>query len=433
MVYGHRTGRGSAAPRPLAPLKEVVLLRLTAPLAVVALALVLALGPLAPAGRTEVGAPGPADAEPVEVLIKPAGGSGLLGAVGLDVAALPGVGEVLRVIEPLGVHVATVAPGTAERVAARLEALPTVSYAEPNIAYELLDEPDDPELDRQYALERIDAVAGWARYREARGQDGFPATGGATLAVIDSGVDELLHPEFADKIAECRSWMAGVNLDVCQDNNVHGTHVAGIAAAIADNGTGIAGVGFDAEIMALQTCTLTCALADVAEALIFAAENDADVVNMSFGGPESDTLREAVAHAAEAGVLPVAASGNDGEEVNFPAAYEEVMAVSATDENDEFATFSSHGPEIDVAAPGVGVLSTVPTGLLHAELSGTSQSAPHVAGLAALLTALDPEATPDEVRAAITAGAEPIPGASSDEQGAGRIDVAESIERFLAR
>jgi subtilisin family serine protease len=416
----------------LVTLKEVVLLRLTAPLATVSLVLVLVLGPLTAVGRA--GAVAPADAGgagPAEILVKPASGAGLLGSV--SVGALPGVRQVRHVIEPLGVHVAAVAPGTAEEVAATLDALPVVEYAEPNVDFQLLDKPNDPQLAGQHALEHIDAVAGWTRYRQERGLAGFPAAGGATIAVIDSGIDELLHPEFADKIGECRSWLTGlrVGLDVCQDNNVHGTHVTGIAAAIADNGVGVAGVGFDAEVMSLQACTLTCALADVADALVYAAENGADVVNMSFGGPHSDTLAEAVRHVADAGVVQVAASGNDGGPVNFPAAYPEVMAVSATDQNDEFAGFSSQGPEIDVAAPGVRVISSVPTGLVYAGLSGTSQSAPHVAGLAGLLIALAPDATATEIRAAITAGADRLPGASSEEQGAGRINVAESIEALL--
>lgn len=403
--------------------------RMTVVLAV--LALVGALLPASdPAAAHEPEGPGPG--EPTEVLIKPAD-SGLLGLGRVDVGALPGVGEVVNVIDGIGVHVATVPAGTADEVAATLEALPVVAYAEPNATLSPLRAPDDPSLADQYALERINAEAGWARYRDARGYgDAFPATGGANIAVIDSGLDKTLHPEFDGKVTECHSWLLqiGVGLPTCQDNNVHGTHVSGIAAAAADNGAGIAGVAFDAQIQALQACTALCGMADVAAALVHAADNGADVVNMSLGTPQAtDALTDALAYADEAGVLLIAAAGNDGGAVNFPAANDEVLAVAATDRNDDLAEFSSRGPEIDVAAPGAGVLSTLPTGLLYGELDGTSMAAPHVAGLGGLLMSLGANA--DQARAAIVGGADDV-GLPAEHQGAGRIDVADSVELITA-
>lgn len=379
---------------------------------------------------------------PTEVLIKPADSGDLLSVGGLDVASLPGVGDLTGVIDGIGVHVASVAPGTAERVAATLQALPGVDYAEPNRTFRVTQAggaPDDPAFDQQYALQRINAAEGWARYREAKGYGGaFPATGGATIAVMDSGIASS-HPELAGKVVACRTWLPtgllGLGLDLglglgpsgCRDRNGHGTHNAGIAAAAADNGVGIAGVAFDARIQALQTCTVYCDFADVAAATVWAAEHGADVANFSFGSPHpSQAVADAVAHADRAGVLMVAASGNAGagNGVSYPAAYDEVLTVTATDAGGALAPFSSTGPEVDVAAPGADILSLWPAGPGLRELSGTSQAAPHVAGLGALLMSLGANA--DQARRAILAGADDL-GLPATQQGAGLIDVADSV------
>ncbi len=143
----------------------------------------------------------------------------------------------------------------------------------------------------------------------------FAAGGGAKLAILDSGID-LLHPDLAAKVEGGASYLTGlgVGLDGSgQDNNFHGTYVAGIAAAITDD-EGIAGVGFDADLLVYRVCTLLCLTADSAAAMIAAAEEGAQVANDSFGGAApSETARLAVEFADEAGVLQVASSGNDGQ------------------------------------------------------------------------------------------------------------------------
>lgn len=385
-----------------------------------ALVLALALLPPAAADSADAGV----EYHPTTVLVGLADG-----APSALVHRLAGVGTVANTLTSVSVDVVSVPAGSVEVAVAAYERLPFVEFAEPNYVLHPADEPNDPRFPQQYALEHIDAVGGWARYDP----DGtFTPTGGATLAIVDSGID-LTHPELAGKIVACRSWLTGLGtgLPTCQDTNGHGTHVSGIAAATTDNGIGIAGVAFDAEIMALQALTVVGFTADIVAAITYAADNGAGVANYSFGAPGSaQALQAAVEHAAGRGVLQVAAAGNDGDAgtVNFPAAYEQVVAVSSTDANDTLSSSSSYGPEIEVAAPGSAIVSTLPAGQ-YGSLSGTSMASPHVAGLGALLVSLGLDAA--AAREAIAAGAETVDDGDADKYGQGRINVAGAIAYAL--
>ena len=279
---------------------------------------------------------------------------------------------------------------------------------------------------------RIRARAGWSDYGHL-----WRKTGGARLAIIDSGIDRL-HPEFSGRVSHCRSWMTGIGVGapICQDSQVHGTHVAGIAAATANNRHGIAGIAFDSRIMALQAFNSSgnALTADVAAAMVYAARNGAKAANYSFSATEpSRTERAAVRFAHNRGVVQVAAAGNDGDAedpkdrgVQYPARYDEVLAVSATNARDTLAAYSSRGPQLDVAAPGTAIISTIPGTLLYARLDGTSMAAPHVAGLAALLRADGFGAA--ETRRRIRDGADDLGRAGHDSKyGHGRINLARSI------
>lgn len=460
-------------------------------LAALAAACALLMALTAPAGAhepagAEEGRPGGAGSE---VLVKLADLSLLTG----DVADLPSVNEVANVIDGIDVHVVRVDPGTAESVAATLDALPVVEFAEVNGTVEpltvdrrlaglgkpflpmhsmlLIDlglgtaeeelapaaepaaeeapqqveraeaqvqdaVPNDPMLADQYALDRIDAHEAWATYREARGYGAeYPSQGGATIAILDSGIDQL-HPEFGGKVGSCASYLLhiGVGLPTCQDNNFHGTHVAGVAGATANNGTGIAGVAFDSQLLPMQTCTVICSFADLAAATVHAADAGADVINYSLGGAEPNrTMEDAVDYAAERNALLVAAAGNRGgvDSVDYPAAFDRVLAVGSTNADDALSMFSSTGSQIDIAAPGEAILSTIPpAGLLYAEFDGTSMAAPHVAGAGALLRSLGLNAA--QAREALIAGAEDV-GLPREEQGAGRLNVANSVDHALGR
>ena len=334
--------------------------------------------------------------------------------------------RVLNRIRPLGIDVVRVPRGEVLSAVRRYQALAGVQYAEPNFVLRLSSLPDDGQIDHQYALQRIRAPRAWERYGNR-----WRSRGGARIAIVDSGIDRL-HPEFAGKITHCRRWITGTGAAApgCQDLQVHGTHVAGIAAAIANNGSGIAGVAFDAEIMALQAFnTAGAALnADVLAAMVYAARNGADVANYSFGGPDhSKAQRDAVAFAASRGVVQVAAAGNAGKRgVDYPARLRQVIAVSATDARDRLADFSSYGRAVEVAAPGDAILSTLPGTALYGELSGTSMAAPHVAGAAALLRAQGYSA--EQTRRRIRTGADDLGADGRDGRfGYGRLNAGRSL------
>ena len=333
---------------------------------------------------------------------------------------------VLNRIGGIGVDVVQVPRDSVSVALAAFRGLPGVRFAERNRVVRLAATPNDPYVRDQYALERIRARGGWQDYGHL-----WHASGGARLAVVDSGID-LTLPEFAGKVSHCRRWLTGVGIgaDGCQDTMFHGTHVAGIAAARANNGEGIAGVAFDSPIMALQAfnSTGTALTADIAAAIVYAANNGAKAANYSFSADApSAAERDAVAYARRKGVVQVGAAGNTGEgAVGYPARYPQVIAVSATNAGDRLASFSSYGPGTEVAAPGAAVLSTFPGGL-YVELDGTSMAAPHVAGLAAMLR--DQGYGPNATRERIALTADDLGAGGRDlRYGYGRINMLRALD-----
>ncbi|MBC7315339.1 MAG: S8 family serine peptidase, partial [Chloroflexi bacterium] len=218
-----------------------------------------------------------------------------------------------------------------------------------------------------------------------------------------------------------------------QDDNGHGTHVAGIAGAATDNGVGVAGVSWLSPIMPLKALWYdgTGSWSDIAEAIIYAADNGARIINLSLGASTySSTLYEAVRYAYGRGCLLVAAAGNycSSGGMFYPAAFDEVFSVAATTPSDERADFSCQDRRLDVAAPGVNIYSTYPTSMgypPYTGMNGTSMASPHVAGLAALLWAANPSATAAQVARVITSTAKDIsPWGRDAKTGWGRIDAA---------
>lgn len=284
---------------------------------------------------------------------------------------------------------------------------PEVEFAEPNYYVRLAVTPNDPLFKYQYALYNPGGALllpgspqGKAR-ADIRASEAWEETRGSKevlIAVIDSGLD-LLHPDMRDKIRSSGRDFVNDDFDATDDHG-HGTHVSGIAAAATDNNEGIAGVAWNCQVLPLKVIDKEGSglYSWVAEAIIWATDNKADVINLSIGGDEpSLTLESALRYASEKNVIIVAAAGNDNGPVLYPAAYDNYcLAVAATDYNDTRPDWSNFGPEIDVAAPGVRVVSLVPRwyfgpdSLPYGYGSGTSMAAPHVAGLAALLKSLKP-------------------------------------------
>jgi subtilisin family serine protease len=242
-------------------------------------------------------------------------------------------------------------------------------------------------------IDQVDAEISW------RISTGDPVK----VGVIDTGID-LKHPDLQ---ANIKGGYNAINpLKSANDDNGHGTHVAGIIAAL-NNTIGVVGVGPNIDLYAIKVLNANGSgyLSDVIEGLDWAVANGMQVVNMSLGTSQDvQSFHDAIVRAYNAGVTIVAAAGNSGGAVSYPAAYPEVIAVSATDQNNQIASWSSRGPEVDLAAPGVNIYSTY-KGQSYATLSGTSMAAPHVSGAAALIIDtkkcdlnLDGVCTPAEVQ-----------------------------------
>ncbi|MBN2246443.1 MAG: peptidase S8 [Candidatus Aminicenantes bacterium] len=282
---------------------------------------------------------------------------------------------------------------------------PDVEFAEPDYRTRITTTPNDILFEYQYALfnegqaigipgspqgkERADikATAGW---EETTGKEEV------IIAIVDTGVD-LKHPDLINKLYS--SGYDFVNDDTeADDDHGHGTHVAGIAAAETDNNEGIAGVAWNCKILPIKVMDSEGEgyYSWMISGIDYAIQQGAEVINLSLGGDaESDTLKNILKTAFENDIVVVASAGNDNSPVLFPAAYDEYcLAVAASDYDDLRPEWSNYGTEVDVAAPGVRILSCIPTwywgpgSLPYAFSTGTSMSAPHVAGLAALIKGL---------------------------------------------
>jgi serine protease len=253
------------------------------------------------------------------------------------------------------IELATVTPSDEASLLARLAKDPHVEHAEPLQVVRASFVPDDPLYKEQWHLARVGAEAAW---EYACGQ-------GVSVAVIDTGVACYDAPPFSrgTDLAGTRC-EGGYNFiddnDSAYDDQGHGTHVAGTVAQTTNNGKGVAGLAFCARVMPVKVLNGYGwgSTADVAEGIRWAADHGAQVINLSLGSPSPSALmKDAVQHALDKGVIVVAAAGNEGEEdsVGYPAAYPGVIAVSATDAKDDLAWFSSRGPQVTIAAPGVKV------------------------------------------------------------------------------
>ncbi len=379
-----------------------------------------------------------------------------------------------------------------QQLAVEYAADPSVEYAEPNYEYKLFFTPNDPFFSSSglwgqnfpdlWGLHNIQADQAWDLSTGA----------GVTVAVIDTSL-ALDHPDIAANvwtnpaevpnngrdddgngfIDDANGWDFFTQTGALRDTVGHGTHVAGTIAAVGNNGAGVLGVAWQAQVMPLQIFDGLGGSTSkfIAGALAYAVRNGADVVNMSFGGPaQSFVVRDAIEFAAANGLVLVAAAGNNSADVKavYPAGFDPVIAVAAVDHMDQPAFFSNFGGKIDLAAPGGGdsgpravyeplrsVLSIAagfsgtcsrtgcflddklilpaPFGSLGTAFvlrqAGTSMAAPHVAGTAALVLSRHPEFTVEQVRQALRDSADDLgPPGRDARYGYGRVNAARAVQ-----
>jgi len=393
---------------------------------------------------------------------------------------------------------------------------PDILYAEPNyIRRASAALPDDPKLGEQWGLHNAGQVVGTTPPFRGRADadidapEAWEITTGSTgsssiiIAVIDSGVD-YTHPDLSANIwanagdpwTNPQDPSTGNGLDddgnaypddfhgwnfvgtqTCtvdannncnctpddpvgtndpMDDNGHGTHVSGIIAARGDNGAGIAGVLWNAQIMPLKILDANgCgSTGDEIQAIDYAIQKGARIINASFGGPDlSSSEEDAIRAASDAGIVVVAAAGNESSNNDnlaiYPASFDisNVISVAASDSNDQLSFFSNFGKnQVDLAAPGTCIYSTTPVGSFalqgeiscnntpitpnYAYISGTSMAAPHVSGVAGLLFSQDPSLTPEAIRTIILTTADPREGLKGRMVSSGRLNASSALRRI---
>jgi len=363
---------------------------------------------------------------------------------------LAGVLQTVGRIATAGADVVRVL-GDPAAVAARLNRSPAVLYAEPNHILYPVDAqiPNDARFGELYNLHNtgqaggtpgadIGAPEGWGM---RAGLIGFrSATSGVKVGLVDTGV-LASHEDLAGKVADC----AGVKntgtfiLELfadptivpgkCVDDNGHGTHVAGILAARANNGVGVTGVAFDSPLSVCKSgggIFGGSPVAGIANCIGWLSGLGVKIISMSIGGiARSAALDAAIAAASEKSLLISAAGNDNSPNLSYPGAYPEVVSVAATDRTDARASFSNYNDDVELSAPGTDVLSAMKDGS-YILLSGTSMATPHVAGVAALIAAKG--GTPASWREKLHRSVDDLGAPGRDPQfGFGRIDLAKAL------
>jgi serine protease len=346
-------------------------------------------------------------------------------------------------------------------VAARIAQLlqnPLIEHATPNYVMHLYATPNDPYYSEQWNLPLINIEPAWD----------ISTGAGVTVAVVDTGVNTsryLNHDGFGSRLLKGYNAILGIP-GASYDQNFHGTHVAGTVGQETNNNIGVAGVAYGAFILPVKVFLRgrETFLSWIIDGIDWAAQNGADIINLSLGGPRRDDtgreidytlLKEAINDAVNTyGVTVIAASGNDGiGEVGYPAALDNVIAVGAVDFSKNRTFYSNYGRELDLVAPG-GVLSQDPDGdglknggILQETfiesfgfrffalgwdyyfITGTSMASPHVAGVAALIKAKHPDWGPQQIRDALINTAEDLGAPGKDnEYGYGLVDAFAALQ-----
>lgn len=330
-------------------------------------------------------------------------------------------GRLLEDIQGLDVQLIAVPKGRVQEKVKEYLAEADVQFAEPDyIAYAAYI-PSDPYFGQQWNMVKIAAPGAWNIVR------GTPQV---KVAICDTGIDQD-HEDLPNVVAS-RNFSSSPTAD---DNFGHGTHVAGICAAVTDNGLGVAGAGFGCSLMNVKVLgdDGSGRYSSIAKGIVWAANNGARVINLSIGSSQkSKLLQLAIDYAWKKGCVIVCAAGNDGTSTPYyPAAFDNCIAVGATDQSDERTYFSNYGSWVDVAAPGWEIFSTMPNHpslapeLNYGVAAGTSMASPHVAGVAALVWARHPLWTNIQVRKKLLEAVDPAEGFDSS---IGRIDAYKAVK-----
>lgn len=305
-------------------------------------------------------------------------------------------------------EVGKVDPAQETAILARLNADSRVEHAEPVYPVKALWTPNDPMLGEQWGMSRVGAETAWK----------YSCGMGVKVAVVDTGVacyedKGFVRPSDMKKMKCIAGYNFVDNSDFAADDQSHGSHVASTIAEDTNNGVGATGLAHCVSIMPVKVLDSNGSgtMEGVAEGIRWAADNGAQVINMSLGSDHpSDVVEDAVDYAYNKGVVVVAAAGNNYGEVGYPAAYDHVIAVSALNQQDNLADFSSRGPQVAIAAPGVDILQQTITeegwSETYAKYSGTSMATPHVAAAAALVVSTG-ITNPDAVKAKLQSTADP--------------------------
>lgn len=327
---------------------------------------------------------------------------------------------------------------TAEAAIAKIKGMPGVAYAAPNRIFTVTGEaaPDldglgvlgtlnDPLFGQQWAYKRAGTPTNWERLDASK----------VLVAVTDTGVDDR-HPDFGGRVRRGKNFADGN--DDTMDRYGHGTHVAGSIGATGNNGQGIAGVVWNAPILAVKVLgdNGSGSTEGVAQGMKYAADQGARVINMSLGSDTTEidpVMHDALEYCLNKGAIVICAAGNNSGAVGSPANDPLAVAVSSTSNypliGEKLSYFSSRGPQIWVAAPGDGIMSTLPTGgsnmgKTYGKASGTSMACPFAAGTATMIRALHPDWSVEQVREALKADVDDLGSKGRDTfYGWGRVNL----------
>ena len=352
----------------------------------------------------------------------------------------------------------------AKTAAAKISRLADVAYCEPLPEMKIIGSTNDPLLDQQYYISLIKANEAW---------DSLPSGNPVIVGIADTGIDtthqdlqgqiwnnpgetgqdEMGRDKRSNRIDDdgngfIDDWFGwdfvgstGQNPDNSPlPGNPHGTHVAGIVGAVHNNATGIAGVARNIRLMPLKIGgddQFSTSISRSADAILYAASMGAAVINCSFGSPSSSFADvKVIEQATLLGSIIVGAAGNDGQDLAYyPAAYDQVISVAATDSRDRVAAFSNVHQTVDVCAPGSSILSTVPFNRYEL-YDGTSMASPVTAAVAGMVRQVHPEFTPEQVHATLKAACVSIDGTNPaliGLMGNGRIDAAKAMSKDKLR